>query len=486
MDKKLNFTDLSDFFAKNVGVSTADAESFLHTFFDIIVEGLEKDGIVKINGLGTFKVVEVESRSSVNINTGERFEINGHNRLTFIPADSLKEIINAPFAMFEPVEVDDDIDDEEEEEEKEFVINEETTVEELAIAENMLPDEEISVNEENIVAEAKETIVRVAEIEEEMPQEVAAEENSIVSANIDEEMPIEESDYIPEYNVAEKIEEEVGTEKEISAEEAVVTEETEIIEESACINAEEEKCEETVIVEAIVPAAEETSKKEIRIPEKGEKEIFYHTLPRKKKQNRFSKVAILFALIIACVAGAFIGLHFYKQNITPTNNLKEQIAVTEVEKSEEVNVTENIDSTEVDSVVVANDSTINIIADTIDAEKEAVVSLEDSVAKDTIVPVIQLKEEKPEKKPAESFKVVDALARRELSTIFVADTTDYRIAGTICTHKVKSEETLIRISQKYYGDKRLWPYIVKYNNMIRPNELACDMLLKIPKLVPKK
>ena len=486
MDKKLNFTDLSDFFAKNVGVSTADAESFLHTFFDIIVEGLEKDGIVKINGLGTFKVVEVESRSSVNINTGERFEINGHNRLTFIPADSLKEIINAPFAMFEPVEVDDDIDDEEEEEEKEFVINEETTVEELAIAENMLPDEEISVNEENIVAEAKETIVRVAEIEEEMPQEVAAEENSIVSANIDEEMPIEESDYIPEYNVAEKIEEEVETEKEISAEEAVVTEETEIIEESACINAEEEKCEETVIVEAIVPAAEETSKKEIRIPEKGEKEIFYHTLPRKKKQNRFSKVAILFALIIACVAGAFIGLHFYKQNITPTNNLKEQIAVTEVEKSEEVNVTENIDSTEVDSVVVANDSTINIIADTIDAEKEAVVSQEDSVAKDTIVPVIQLKEEKPETKPAESFKVVDALARRELSTIFVADTTDYRIAGTICTHKVKSEETLIRISQKYYGDKRLWPYIVKYNNMIRPNELACDMLLKIPKLVPKK
>lgn len=486
MDKKLNFTDLSDFFAKNVGVSTADAESFLHTFFDIIVEGLEKDGIVKINGLGTFKVVEVESRSSVNINTGERFEINGHNRLTFIPADSLKEIINAPFAMFEPVEVDDDIDDEEEEEEKEFVINEETTVEELAIAENMLPDEEISVNEENIVAEAKETIVRVAEIEEEMPQEVAAEENSIVSANIDEEMPIEESDYIPEYNVAEKIEEEVEIEKEISAEEAVVTEETEIIEESACINAEEEKCEETVIVEAIVPAAEETSKKEIRIPEKGEKEIFYHTLPRKKKQNRFSKVAILFALIIACVAGAFIGLHFYKQNITPTNNLKEQIAVTEVEKSEEVNVTENIDSTEVDSVVVANDSTINIIADTIDAEKEAVVSQEDSVAKDTIVPVIQLKEEKPETKPAESFKVVDALARRELSTIFVADTTDYRIAGTICTHKVKSEETLIRISQKYYGDKRLWPYIVKYNNMIRPNELACDMLLKIPKLVPKK
>ena len=486
MDKKLNFTDLSEFFAKNVGVSTADAESFLHTFFDIIVEGLEKDGIVKINGLGTFKVVEVESRSSVNINTGERFEINGHNRLTFIPADSLKEIINAPFAMFEPVEVDDDIDDEEEEEEKEFVINEETAVEEFAIAENLIPDEDISVNEENIVAEAEETIVRVAEIDEEMPQEVEAEENSVASANIDEEMPIEESDYIPEYNVTEKIEEQIETEEKIPSEEAVVTEETEIIEESACINAEEEKCEETVLIEAIVPAAEETPKKEIRISEKEEKEIFYHTLPHKKKQNRFSKVAILFALIIACVAGAFIGLHFYKQNITPTNNLKEQIAVTEVEKSKEVNVIENVDSTEVDSVVVASDSIEVTAIDSVEVTKEEIITKEDTVAKDTIVPVIQPKEEKSATKPAESLKVVDALARRELSTIFVADTTDYRIAGTICTHKVKSEETLIRISQKYYGDKRLWPYIVKYNNMIRPNELACDMLLKIPQLVPKK
>ena len=129
-------------------------------------------------------------------------------------------------------------------------------------------------------------------------------------------------------------------------------------------------------------------------------------------------------------------------------------------------------------MVAANDS--------VEAIKEEIIAKADTVAKDTIVPVIQPKEEKPVTKPAESFKVVDALARRELSTIFVADTTDYRIAGTICTHKVKSEETLIRISQKYYGDKRLWPYIVKYNNMIRPNDLACDMLLKIPRLVPKK
>ena len=519
MDKKLNFTDISDFFAKAVGVSAAEGEAFVHTFFDTIVEGLEKDGIVKINGLGTFKVVEVESRSSVNINTGERFEINGHKRLTFIPSDSLKETINAPFAMFEPVEVDEDIDDEEEEEENdgkdisagtiieetsaaEENIEEETAiVEEIAteqpetIEENTVEDtpidEEIATEQHEAV---EEVVVVVSEIEEEMPQEIATEENSVASANIDEEMPIEESDYVPENNITEKPEEQIEAEVEIPSEEPAVTDEAEIAEESAGINEQEENCEETVTVEVAVPAAEETPKKEIRIPEKNEKEIFYHTLSHKKKQDKGSKVAILFALIIACIAGAFIGLHFYKQNITPTNNIKEQIAVTETVKSEEVNVTENIDSTEVDSVAVASDSIVVIATDSavvaandsVKAIKEEIIAKADTVAKDTIVPVIQPKEEKPVTKPAESFKVVDALARRELSTIFVADTTDYRIAGTICTHKVKSEETLIRISQKYYGDKRLWPYIVKYNNMIRPNDLACDMLLKIPRLVPKK
>ena len=99
MDMKLNHSDFSALFAKSLGISQADAEAFTKTFFDTIVEGLENEGSVKINGLGTFKIVEVESRSSVNVNTGERFEIKGHKKMTFLPADSLKDTINAPFAM---------------------------------------------------------------------------------------------------------------------------------------------------------------------------------------------------------------------------------------------------------------------------------------------------------------------------------------------------------------------------------------------------
>lgn len=115
MDAKLNHSDFSALFSKHLNISASKAEYFTKAFFDILIEGLESDGIVKINGLGTFKMIDVASRGSVNVNTGEKIEIKGHRKLTFIPADALKDKINQPFAMFEPVEVDDDyVDDSDE------------------------------------------------------------------------------------------------------------------------------------------------------------------------------------------------------------------------------------------------------------------------------------------------------------------------------------------------------------------------------------
>ena len=143
---------------------------------------------------------------------------------------------------------------------------------------------------------------------------------------------------------------------------------------------------------------------------------------------------------------------------------------------------DSITVNEADSIITTNDSTVNITTDSVDATNENIVAQQDTINETPQQP----QKEEPTINVPKSFKIVDALAVRELSTIFVADTTDYKISGTICNHKVKSEETLIKISQKYYGDKRLWPYIVKYNNMIRPNDLACDMMLKIPRLTPKK
>lgn len=111
MDAKLNIPDISLLLAKQCNISAAKAEAFSKLFFDIIIEGLDKDGLVKINGLGTFKIIDVASRGSVNINTGEKIEIKGHRKITFIPAETLKDKVNEAFAMFEPVEVTDDYTD---------------------------------------------------------------------------------------------------------------------------------------------------------------------------------------------------------------------------------------------------------------------------------------------------------------------------------------------------------------------------------------
>ena len=132
MDAKLNHSDLSTLLAKETGITVAKAELLTKAMFDLIIEGLELDGIVKVNGLGTFRLTDVASRSSVNVNTGEKFEIKGHKKLTFTPADVLKDCVNQPFAMFEPVEVDDayrDEDCESEERVAEELLVEETRTE---------------------------------------------------------------------------------------------------------------------------------------------------------------------------------------------------------------------------------------------------------------------------------------------------------------------------------------------------------------------
>ena len=110
MSERLNTQDLIDLLVNRQGLEKKDAESFIKEFFSLIEEGLEKDKSVKIKGLGTFKLVDVESRESVNVNTKERIEIQGHTKISFTPDASLRDIINKPFAHFETVTLNDNID----------------------------------------------------------------------------------------------------------------------------------------------------------------------------------------------------------------------------------------------------------------------------------------------------------------------------------------------------------------------------------------
>ena len=105
MDKKINLTQLADLLSQAGGMSKSASEQFVKNFFEIISQSVLSDGLVKVKGLGTFKLLQMEDRESVNVNTGERFTIEGHQKISFTPDADLKEVINKPFAAFETVEI---------------------------------------------------------------------------------------------------------------------------------------------------------------------------------------------------------------------------------------------------------------------------------------------------------------------------------------------------------------------------------------------
>ena len=99
--------------AKQHNLSADDAAAFVDAFFDIISSELKNGNQVKIKGLGTFKVQAVKPRESVNVNTGERVLIEGHDKISFTPDTVMKELVNKPFSQFETVVINDGVNTEE-------------------------------------------------------------------------------------------------------------------------------------------------------------------------------------------------------------------------------------------------------------------------------------------------------------------------------------------------------------------------------------
>lgn len=95
--------DLATVLTEKNGLPKADAQRFVTAVFDVIQDGLDRDKLVKLKGLGTFKVVDVEARESVNVNTGERVVIDSHSKISFIPDATMRELVNKPFSGFETV-----------------------------------------------------------------------------------------------------------------------------------------------------------------------------------------------------------------------------------------------------------------------------------------------------------------------------------------------------------------------------------------------
>ncbi len=176
-------------------------EAFARTLFEVVEEALLTDKFVKVKGFGTFKLVAVSDRESVNINTGERFQIEGHTKVSFIPDNALKDEINRPFAHFETIDLSDDteqaeldaIDAAAEEEAQEMQASQEAVEE--AADEAVEDIVEVSVEEEPAEKAVEQTAEEVTEdvtteaTEESMEEPVATEPQTIVTAEKKEEEP---------------------------------------------------------------------------------------------------------------------------------------------------------------------------------------------------------------------------------------------------------------------------------------------------------
>lgn len=210
MNEKRTLLDIIDLFAQKHNMGKQEAETFVRNIFRVIEDALAAERYVKVKGLGTFKLTEVDARESVNVNTGERIEIKGHTKISYVPDTAMKELINKPFAYFETV-----------------ILNENTTLEdtETEVESEGNPEsvEEtggIPAEEENQVEVTKEQTDEESVPSPEEEKEIVAEtdESEAVMHEENKEEVIPEPVLLEEQNTAE----DAAEEKEVKEQEPSV------------------------------------------------------------------------------------------------------------------------------------------------------------------------------------------------------------------------------------------------------------------------
>lgn len=381
MNDKITLHELVDLFARKSQLSQADAALFAKEFLSLIEEALAKDKYVKVKGLGTFKLITVDATEETIPSGQETTDSQSHTRVSFIPETGLKDLVNKPFAHFQPVLLKDEVH---------FTD---------------LPEGETEVESQETVTEEEKT--GETDVVIKSPTEPATEETDEVLPQTEAASPIEEEPV--QAPITEK----------------VVAEKEEV----------KEKQEDTL------------SEKEEKIPAAA-------LTPSGKEAN------VPWCMIASILlAGIFIGGIVTWALISGRRYIPEQV----VEKL--MNETQKTPAP-----VVVSDSLQ--LADTL------VVKTDSSLVqkKDTLKTAAK----KEEKTPAASTPV----PKRET----LADTVEYQITGNQGSYTLKPGESLVRVALKFYGNKKLWPYLVKHNKAIikNPDNVPVGTTIQIPQLTPKK
>ena len=219
---KYTIQQLAEILVKKNGLNEKEAQDFVVAIFEIVKEGLEQDKLVKIKGFGTFKIIDIDPRASINVNTGERVLIEGHQKITFTPDAVMKEMVNRPFSQFETVILNDGVDLSEIDRTYNFEPDNNTGVEESETEQDNTQDTQDNTQETQ--GNTQDTQDTQAEVSTEKTTIVEEPEPTIVETTEEPEPTIVETTEEPEPTIVETTEEPEPptiTSEEVPAREAV-------------------------------------------------------------------------------------------------------------------------------------------------------------------------------------------------------------------------------------------------------------------------
>ena len=496
MNERLTIQDLIDLLAAKQGISKKDAEVFVKEFFLLIEQALEKDKNVKIKGLGTFKLIDVDSRESVNINTGERFQIKGHTKVSFSPDTSLRDTINKPFAHFETVVLNagtvlEDTPVEMEGEEEDAVLDdvaaEDMATEEVATEDVAADNPAVDIAVAEHIASADittadvttETVATETVSTEDITTECSVNENVISQdATVETAVSIADS---PEEDTAKQegpVEPEVSAESEGGAESDAPAQREHA--------ARMEEAHVTDSQDVVLNAVEEE-----KAASAFNAELKEDNNPAPKEKSVLSYLIGAIVVVLLLCGGILVSLYYPDFLLSQsTEDESNTLLAAEQEVQPEIMYADSVgqkDSVQAAVKEVLPDTVVNKktrsaeVAMPVSKKKQREEVSAEKVNKSTpkTAPSTMSKAA-----PSTTAKTTLPTTPKATSPTTYSDDVNYKIVGTKTNHTVKAGETLTRISLRYYGTKAMWPYIVKHNKGVikNPDNVPYGTKIKIPEL----
>lgn len=452
MSEKLSFQSISDALARKSGVSKKVADTFSKAFFDTIVEALMAGETIKIKGLGTFKLVEVGDRESVNVSTGKRFVIPGYKKVAFTAEDRVVEVLN------EHTETESEALSHTEEIHTEKVDVVETP-EDIPAASVI---SEVSEKEEQDI----DTLIQVPEPEQvETPQDAFAGIDMLIST------PESVEDIRLQYEEAKaKMETAVEEARKANAEKIRLEKLLERLEKN------EVPEEKGAVIAPIAPEAPETPEfSEVPVPagpseEEKRQEAFKRVMteqphteapePQKKKEGNKKFWYITLIVLLVAVLGIFVYLIY--RNIEAVEHVQtvEQVKPTKTTQSAQAtkpSKPEKPSAPKVDKDSLAKAQKADSIKVAANAQKATQTQQKETPKQDA--------QKKPDASKDKSQKPETQKPAKEERPK---------------THRMQRGESLTRISQKYYGTKDSVRAILRVNTFANPDNIPVGAVVKLP------